>query len=178
MDTQWHLMDTQWHIMDTHLHHINTIWVGFTRTGILPVSCHLKKTLSDHCGQTWFARPLFSTVLRKAWLSQYTTSASTIHQCTTMHCNALKFTKMHCFFLSEKMQCIFVHSAYIAVHCSELMGGCGCGIVHAKACSTQNNWEKWPSKSGLATTVTLFLKLTQFSAFWFFLHALQCIAVS
>ena len=57
--------------------------------------CCFKKTLLDCCGPIWFARPLFSTVLRKAWLSNYTTSASTPHQCTKMHCNAFKFRKMH-----------------------------------------------------------------------------------
>ena len=71
------------------------IWVDFLRTGIMPVSCHLKKTCLDRCGQIWFARPLFSTVLWKSWLVNYTSSASTPHQFTTMHCNASKFAKMH-----------------------------------------------------------------------------------
>ena len=100
-------------------------WVDFTRTGILPVSRHLIKTLLDRCGQIWFARSLFSTVLRKACLSQCHLN------------NAVYFSEFQC----------------IAVHCSALVKGWGWGSELRQSCFPQNSCKKWPSKSYLATAV-------------------------
>ena len=66
----------------------NKIWAGFPRVLILPVLCHFLKTLLDRCSQFWFARPLFSTVLSRSCLWDYTTTPPT----NSLPCTALNLT--------------------------------------------------------------------------------------
>ena len=140
------------------------------------------KTLLDRCGQTWFARPFFKSVLRRAWLRDHTTSPSTPQQCTAMHCNALQCIQIHqinkALFLSEIIHCILVDLnalQCLAVYCR---GGWRWGSVISKPCSPQNSWKKWPSNSGLATVVQQsFEKSDTIQCILVDFNALQCIAV-
>ena len=54
----------------------------FPRIGILPVSCHLKKTLMGRCIQIWFARPLFKNCSEKIM-------PASLHQPPSRDCSAL-----------------------------------------------------------------------------------------
>ena len=70
--------------------HESSILVGFPRTFCVT----LIKTLFDHGGQTWFARPVVSTVLSRSFLGHHTTQCSSLRFGGRWSSPNLKFSKL------------------------------------------------------------------------------------
>ena len=124
------------------------IWVGFPRTGILAVSCHLKK----NCW-TAVAKPdllphfflLFSGEHDSLYTLPQPQPPINSLQCTVMHTKCTKSTLLKFWCILNALQCIF--------------GNWGVGgwySVIRQSCSPENNKKKWRSKSCLAIPVQHF----------------------